>query len=135
MNKDPLGRWKNAWLITVNTNSVDERYKVALKGIWNLVVQNINYFMVYRTGGRLIGVKEKSAVEVGKKFHRIHLHSFLEVEAYGLANLDYGLVKNYINMQLRGVNEKFAGIHFNAKLVKNYNASVMIKEYLEKDEE
>jgi hypothetical protein len=132
MKKDPLAPWNNAWFVTINTNSADRRLIKPLREIWSYILENIRYFMSFREGGGLIVVKERSVIEIGKKFKRIHLHSRLVVKSFGLANLDYGYIRSIINNYLQPL-MKNANIYFNAKLIKNYNYAELIKEYLDKD--
>lgn len=125
-----LDPWKQAWLITINTNQADVKLIKPLRTVWQHIITNMVRFLKAKPGGKLLDTRENSAVEVGPKYHKIHMHSKLEVSSLGIANLNYPKIKEFINTQLARVNVK--GVHFNARLVKNYNQTQLIEEYLNK---
>lgn len=133
--KDPLGLWNNAWLITVNTNSSDRRMIKMLRLSWNEVMSGMTqgYFVwAGREGSTVIGVREHTVIEIGKKFKRVHLHCKLVIKGRGLINLDYGAIKEYLNRQLRQINERI-NVYMHARIIKGFNAAEMVLEYLAKD--
>lgn len=129
--KDPLSDWKSAWLITINTNQNNPNLIEPLRIVWQYIVDHIEFFCWGR--GFITGkpLETNRVIELGSKFHRLHLHTKLEITTKGFANLDYVKIQNFINMQLRQI-PSFKGVYFNAKLIKNYNQAMLIKEYLEK---
>ena len=128
---DPLKKRKQAWLITVNTNSTNEKLSAPLKTVWRHITKNLRQFTYGIQGSKILEVREGHVIERGTKFHRIHLHSKLELTSNGLVNLDYSGIQTFFNKQLKRI-PNFGGIYFNAKLVPNYNQLELIREYLEK---
>jgi hypothetical protein len=130
--KDPLGPWTSAWLVTINTNSTNRAYIRPLKIIWNHITTHMSEFMFANIPEvQITRVRQTSTIEEGSKFHRIHLHSQLEVSSRGLAMLNYSKIKSFTDRQLSQI-PGFVGVHVKALLVRNYNATVLIQEYLEK---
>lgn len=130
--KDPLAPWDNAFFITINTGTTIPELKEALNTVWNYIMKHANEFLVGRPGGRLLEVKEHHRVEVGKKYHKVHLHGSAVFRTTGIAFLDYYKVNTFINDNLRQI-KGFKRCNFQAKLVKNYNQSRLIAEYIDKD--
>ena len=128
---NPNAKRKQAWLVTINTNSVNEKLIGPLKIVWKYILSNMNRFTYGNVGSQILNVRERSTIERGEKFHRIHLHSKLEITSVGLVSLDYSGIKKFVNRQLKQVSG-FGGIMFNAKLIPNYNQIELIQEYLEK---
>lgn len=131
MNKDPLGPWKSAWLITLNTNSANSALVGPLLYLWETIISDLKRFTYGIPGSRIQGVREANTVEQGSKYHRYHIHSKLEISGRGLISLDYALITKFINSNMRQIPD-FKGVHFNAKLIPKYNQAELIKAYLEK---
>jgi len=129
--KDPLSDWKSAWLVTINTNQNNPGLIEPLRIVWQYIIDHIEFFCWGR--GFIVGkpLETNRVIELGSKFHRLHLHTKLEITTKGFANLDYVKIQNFINRQLMQI-PSFKGVYFNAKLIKNYNQAMLIKEYLEK---
>ncbi len=129
--KDPLSVWKSAWLVTINTNQNNIKLIKPLKIVWDYITQHITQF-IYGRGYVDKVVETNRVIELSSKFHRLHLHTKLEITTQGFASLDYVKIKNFINKQLFQI-PSFNGCYFNAKLIENYNQATLIQEYLEKE--
>lgn len=129
--KDPLSLWKSAWLVTINTNQNNPGLLQPLKKVWDYITQHITSF-VYGRGYIDKVIETNRVIELSGKYHRLHLHTKLEITTRGFASLDYVKIQNFINKQLRQI-PSFKGVYFNAKLIENYNQAMLIQEYLEKD--
>jgi hypothetical protein len=129
--KDPLSEWKSAWLVTINTNQNNPGLLKPLELVWNYIVSHIEFFTWGR--GFIVGkpLETHRVIELSGKYHRLHLHTKLEITTKGFANLDYVKIQKFINRQLLQI-PSFKGIYFNARLIKNYNQASLIQQYLEK---
>ncbi len=130
--KDPLGQWDNAFFITINTNTNLPGLDRGLEAVWKYMMSHAGEFLVGRPGGRLIEVKQHHAIEVGKKYGKIHLHGHAVFTTTGIAFLDYFKVNEFVNRNLRQI-VGFKRCNFQAKLIKNYNANRLMAEYIEKE--
>ena len=130
--KDIMEPWDNAFFITINTNTNLPGLKEALQQVWNFMTKHISEFSYGRPGSRLISVKQHARIEVGKKYHKIHLHGTLVFKTTGFAFLDFYKVNEFVNRNLRQV-PKFRKCNFQAKLIKNYNQNALITKYIDKD--
>ncbi len=127
---DPLSHWKSAWIVTINTNQNNPDLIEPLEIVWDYILEHITAFVYGR--GYIINVKEEHRVfEQGAKYHRIHMHTKVEIETNGIAYLDFVKITQFINRQLRQI-PSFKGVYFNAALIKNYNNPMSIEEYLRK---
>ncbi len=123
---------KSAWLITLNSNSKDRKFIKPLKVVWEYLVSHLKNFMWSKSGGKLLNVRNKHAVEIGGELGLVHLHAKLIVETSGVGYLDYRAINEFFNRQLSQV-EGFKRCHFDAKLVKNFNGSDIVERYVGKE--
>lgn len=130
--KDPKAKHRSAWFITISTNSPNKKLASPLKKVWEYITRNIGLFAFSRTGGEILKVKERSEIEVGGQFHRVHLHSYIEITSEGQAFLKYHDIPLFINSQLRRI-PGFVGCKFDAQVVMNFNAKEATKYYMSKD--
>ena len=89
--RDPNAPWLSVWVLTYNTNRTSSRYIKIVDEAWKQVISNIvKYVRPYSSDTiTLISVREFHAVERGDKYHKIHIHSNLEIDSFGLSMLDY----------------------------------------------
>lgn len=130
--KDPYTPWDNAFLVTINTNTNLPGLGNALKNVWRYLVAHSGEFFYGYPGSSVLEVKQHHQIEVGKKYHKIHLHGTWIVKSTGIAMMDFYKVNEFINQNLRQV-EGFKRANFQAKLIKNYNQARLIREYIEKE--
>lgn len=129
-DKDPFSPHISGWLITINTNRTDTELLKPIIKIWTHIISNMQLFAYGR--GEIVNVKEDNRTwERGEKYHRIHLHTRIEILANGIASIDYTRINNFFNRQLSQI-PNFNGIYFNARLIKNLNSKRQIEEYLKK---
>lgn len=129
---DPLAPWDNAFFITINTNTNLPGLKNALNICWKYFTSHGSEFFYGRPNSRFIEMKQHYAIEIGKKYHKIHLHGRIVARTTGIAFLDYFKVNDFFNKNLRQI-PGFTRCNFQAKLIKNYNQSRIIQEYIDKD--
>lgn len=130
--KNPMEPWDNAFFITINTNTNLPGLKEGLMQVWDFMSKHMSEFSYGRPGSRLLNVKQHARIEVGKKFHKIHLHGTLVFKTTGLAMLDFYKVNEFVNRNLRQI-KGFRKCNFQAKLIKNYNQNAVIQKYIDKD--
>jgi hypothetical protein len=129
--------YKQAWFITINTNSTNTKFETPLREVWNYILENISSFSHGLKGSKIIRVRENSKLEIGPKDHKVHIHGLVEISSVGMVSLNYSGIKKFIDEQLRK-QEGFVGCHFDAQYVKGYdtNRSIMnISNYIEKDQD
>lgn len=130
--KDPLAPWDNAFFITIGTNSTNTALIEPLRQVWRYLVSHLTEFIYGRPGSRLISVKAgKAGVEIGAKYHRVHLHSQLIYRTLGISNLDFWKINEFVNLNLRKAVPGFKRVNFHARLQPNYNANRNLEDYIE----
>lgn len=131
--KDPLAPWDNAFFVTINTNTNLPNLRESLHKVWRYLVTHASEFFYGYPGSRVLEVKQYSQIEEGKKYHKIHLHGTWIVKTTGIAMMDFWNVNEYINVTLRELVPGFKRCNFQAKLIKNYNQTRLIQEYIDKE--
>ncbi len=129
-----MSKRAQAWMITLNTNSSEIKLSSPLRKTWKYIVEHMISFSYGLPGTKVITVKENSEIEVGHKYHKAHLHGFVEIVSMGLVSLNYSKIKEFVDTQLKRL-KGYTGCHFDAQLVKNYDAPRRIKEYIEKEKD
>lgn len=132
--KDPYEPWDNAFFITINTNTYYLELKPALKKVWDYITSHVSEFSYGRPGSKLISVKSHARIEIGKKYHKVHLHGNLVFRTTGIAFLDFYKLNEFINQNLRQI-KGFKRSNFQAKLIKNYNQNAIIAKYIDKQDQ
>lgn len=142
--RDPNAPWLSVWVLTYNTNRTSTRYIKILKMAWKEILRNLSkYTRTYSSPTiTLTSVRELHTIERGGKYHKIHLHSNLEIESLGLTMLDYNLIKEDMDdimhelymddYEDREDYQPYTQGYFNGIIVKNANAARKILAYLEK---
>lgn len=132
-DKDPKAEHYSSWLITINTNSTDRRLIGPLRKTWRYITEHMQDFaQTVIPGAKLLQVGTKPAMEIGSDKHRIHLHDQLILKSEGICYLNYGAIRAFIKKQLDRF-DTFENEYFQAQLVKNFNASIYISAYNDKD--
>ena len=132
-NTDPLAEHWSSWLVTINSNSTNKKLIGPLKVIWKYITKNmIDFTYAKHDGTTYVEVGQKSNIEIGEAQHRVHLHGQIITNSNGIVFLDYRKIKALIDKQLERF-DTFGGCHFNAQLVRNFNASVAIQAYIDKE--
>jgi hypothetical protein len=131
VEKDPLSAHKQAWFVTINTNSSNTTLIGPLKLVWKHILSNITTF-TYGRGYITKVIETNQTVEQGKKFKRLHIHTKVEIQSNGIAYLDFVKIQQFINKNMRQI-PSFKGIYVNAHLIKNYNQQELIDAYTGKD--
>ncbi len=121
-----------AWLITINSQSTNIKFKGPLRKIFDYIVTNMETFSFSQKGAKIVKVRESAATEIGPTDHKVHIHGYIEITSLGgLVSLNYSKIKKFADMQLRKL-PGFVATYFDAKLVDNYNAQNNIEEYVHK---
>ncbi len=128
-----MSKHSQAWFITLNTNLTNPKFAKPLQKCWNFILENMTTFSFGDRGAKILSVKEQSKNEIGPKDKKVHIHGFVEIVSMGVVSLNYSEIKKFVDNQLRRL-PGFTGCHFDAQLVKNYNAVQQIKEYINKQE-
>jgi len=128
--KDPLSPWVSAWFVTIDPHQTDPGIITPLEITWQYILEHITAF-TYGRGYITRVVETLRTFEQGDKYHRIHMHTKVEISTNGIAYLDFVKITQFINRQLRQI-PSFKGVYFNATLIENYNHSVQLKQYVEK---
>lgn len=130
---DPLDEWQSAWFITINTQSTDMKIVEPLRDAWKYITQRMAFFTSSDVeGAEILSVRDRPVIEIGPRYHRVHLHTQLAIDGRGLIMLDYVEIRKFINDLLRQSIPTFKKVYFSAKLVRNYNATRTIERYLAK---
>ena len=141
---DPNAPWLSVWVLTYNTNRTSKRYIKIIKKAWKEILRNIlKYTTAYSSDTITVtSVRELHTVERGDKYHKIHIHSNLEIESLGLTMLDYDSIKTDMDdiiheLYMDDYEDKedyqpYTQGYFNGRIVKNANAARKILAYLAK---
>lgn len=131
-NKDPLNPLYSAFFITINSNSAKGIILKPFKKAWENVTEKLIEFLVLRPGGELLEVRERHEFERGPVYHRIHCHSRLILYTTGLVFIDKDAIRDYISDFIRDRVPEYQGCYVHYDLVKNFNASRYLEEYISK---
>ncbi len=76
-------RNRSSFLLTVNTNVVDDSIIGKLRAAFNVYYDNLEGFLTYKDGKGSIDLIDSSdcevAIERGPKYKRIHLHAIIQI--------------------------------------------------------
>ena len=127
------------WIVTINSQQRGENQELqyALKEVFNHFTRKMNKFSLKspdpgfsKRDVNITRVLAESRVELGPQRELVHIHGRIEiVSSNGMVSLDYSKIKKWLDWQLE---DYTGGVHFQASLVKNYNAQQKIKEYINK---
>ena len=116
--RDPLEPMTNVFFITINTNTYLPNLPQALKQVWQYMVTHIAEFIYGRPGSVLLEPpKVKYNIEIGHKFHKIHLHGRWILKTTGIVFVDLNKCRKFINDNLKQV-PGFKRCNFLSELVK-----------------
>ena len=116
-------------LLTINSLSTDGKYKKLLKDGFTEMYDKIEDYVKYmvKTGSvkDIMDVDCETAIEVGTKLHRVHLHSIITISHKTMLQLDLKKITKHFEEKLG-----LALVYVNARYVKDPLFS--LRNYLKK---
>ena len=96
---------RSTFYITINTNSAQKSMKRALQNAFEEFYENVTDFIKYtKSNVRVLNdddeVDCESAIEVGDKFHRIHLHALLSFVHGSHIQLDVDKMRSFFSQMV-----------------------------------